>query len=454
MSFMLPHTIKPENLRFFKITQVAYIIGFVGHTLSAIRFQLIGIPEMFWFNCLYSIPAFTFSFFMNRRGHHNIAFAFAFFELLVHQSLGIYFIGWAAGFQYWLIYLIGLSFFNAHWNRKVRFLCFSIVFSAFIILYMFFKTSTAYTFSEAEYDVMYLGSSFGALLLVALLINYYVQTATQAEEKLKSANHELSKQKIQISQTLEERNQAFKRLDHELSEAADYVKNILPDPLTTDSVRVDWRFIPSASLGGDAFGYHWLDKNHFSFYLIDVSGHGVRPALLSISVINALRSESLPDTDFYKPETVMSSLNKAFPSDKNNAMFFTAWYGVYNIENRILNFASAGHPPGLLLSQDQNLNIETLRTPNLIIGALEDAEFESQQIQISENSRLYIFSDGIYEIKKVDGKMWRFGEFTDFISSLEQKNQLNFNNLIEQTRIIGNCESFQDDYTIMEIRFI
>jgi adenylate cyclase len=70
------------------------------------------------------------------------------------------------------------------------------------------------------------------------------------------------------------------RLNRELSEAADYVRTILPQPLTEGTIRTDWRFVPSTSLGGDAFGYHWVDKDHFAIYLIDVSGHGVGAALL------------------------------------------------------------------------------------------------------------------------------------------------------------------------------
>ncbi|NIR17477.1 MAG: SpoIIE family protein phosphatase, partial [Desulfobacterales bacterium] len=88
--------------------------------------------------------------------------------------------------------------------------------------------------------------------------------------------------------------EALARLNAELSEAADYVKSLLPPPIVTGPVRADWRFVPSASLGGDSFGYHWLDEDHFAIYLVDVSGHGVGAALLSVSVINALRSHTLP----------------------------------------------------------------------------------------------------------------------------------------------------------------
>jgi phosphoserine phosphatase RsbU/P len=95
-------------------------------------------------------------------------------------------------------------------------------------------------------------------------------------------------------------------------------------------VRIDWKFIPSNSLGGDAFGYHWLDDDNFAIYLLDISGHGVGAALLSVSVMNALRSESLLNTDFCEPDQVLASLNHAFPGEQHNDMFFTIWYGVFN----------------------------------------------------------------------------------------------------------------------------
>jgi sigma-B regulation protein RsbU (phosphoserine phosphatase) len=69
-------------------------------------------------------------------------------------------------------------------------------------------------------------------------------------------------------------------LNQELADAADYVRTILPKPITEGPIRTDWRFVPSTSLGGDAFGYHMVDENHFAIYLIDVSGHGVGAALL------------------------------------------------------------------------------------------------------------------------------------------------------------------------------
>src|SRR6185369_7957197 len=71
-----------------------------------------------------------------------------------------------------------------------------------------------------------------------------------------------------------QRNEAYRKLAEserllaeEMAQAAKYVRSLLPPPLKKDPIHIDWRFVPSTQLGGDAFGYHWLDKDHFAFFL-------------------------------------------------------------------------------------------------------------------------------------------------------------------------------------------
>ena len=140
-----------------------------------------------------------------------------------------------------------------------------------------------------------------------------------------------------------------RRLADDVDEAARYVESLLPEPLRRGSIRAEWRFIPSADLGGDSFGYHPLDDQHFALYLLDVCGHGVGAALLSVSALNALRSQSLPQTDFRDPGQVLNALNRAFPMDQQNGKFFTIWYGVYNATTRLLRLLPAAATPAALL---------------------------------------------------------------------------------------------------------
>ena len=178
---------------------------------------------------------------------------------------------------------------------------------------------------------------------------------------------EQKKAEALLNKTLLDRNEVLKQLSHELSDATGYIKTVLPQPITSGTLLADWRFIPSQSLGGDTFGYHWLDDEHFAIYLVDASGHGWAAALLSVSVINVLRSQSLPDTNFNKPHQVLFSLNNAFPSEKNNDLFFTIWYGVYNTHSHQLVYTSGGHPPALLLPRTISGIVQWISSELLIL---------------------------------------------------------------------------------------
>ena len=196
----LPQKNKSINNRFFKITQAAYIYGFIGHFILAFIFYFFQIIELMWFNILFSVPAFSISFFVNRLGRHSLAFLFAYTELLCHQIAGIYFLGWDFGFQFIFIYLAGLTFFNSYWKKWIRIFLFSIVFFSILVLYLGFKNSQVYEVPQIICDISYLTSCLSTLFAIALLINYYVHSAENAESNLRFANAQLDKAYKEVKQ--------------------------------------------------------------------------------------------------------------------------------------------------------------------------------------------------------------------------------------------------------------
>ena len=258
-----------------------------------------------------------------------------------------------------------------------------------------------------------------------------------------------------LNKSLLERNEVLKLLNNELSDAAGYVKTVLPQKISSGALLTDWRFIPSTSLGGDSFGYHWLNEDHFALYLIDVSGHGWAAALLSVSVINVLRSHALPNTDFHKPEQVLFALNNTFPSERHNDMFFTIWYGVYCISSRQLIYASGGHPPALLFSDVslENAQVEQLRTPNFIIGGDPHTLYQSKVQEVSIPARLFVFSDGVFDITKSDGSIWGFNEFLEFMVQSSKADQSILDSLLSYAQQLSQKVTFDDDFSVLEIVF-
>lgn len=184
----IPNTVHYENEKFFEITQIAYIVGLVVHCLALVLFWHFKLHEMAWFNLIVSIPIFVFAFIINRLGRHNLAFGLAFAELLGHQSLSIYFIGWEYGIQYWLVLLMALSFFNANWKLSIKVLCFSIVWATFLLLYISRGNSHISTFaSKSEANAIYILFSSIALILLGFLINYYAQASNTIEKTLRKS---------------------------------------------------------------------------------------------------------------------------------------------------------------------------------------------------------------------------------------------------------------------------
>jgi sigma-B regulation protein RsbU (phosphoserine phosphatase) len=244
------------------------------------------------------------------------------------------------------------------------------------------------------------------------------------------------------------------RLAEELSEAGKYVISLLPPPLKGE-VATDWRFIPSVELGGDAFGYHWIDPDHFALYLLDVCGHGVKAALLSISAMNVLRTETLPATDFRQPSQVLSGMNDAFQMDRHDGMYFTLWYGVYERSTRQLSFANGGHPPAVLFAGPSADAAEPVELSNhgMIVGAFPGTTFDQQVRLLSDFSRLYVFSDGIYEVSRPDGPMLTFQEFVDILSSESKSPVSPVERTIDRIRAEHGQEDFEDDVSIIEVTF-
>ena len=246
-----------------------------------------------------------------------------------------------------------------------------------------------------------------------------------------------------------EENEAHLR--EELSKAAAYVQSLLPEPMN-DRVQTDWRFIPSVSLGGDAFGYHWLDDHRLALFLLDVCGHGVGPALLSITAMNVISKKSLPNIDFGDPGAVLSELNNRFQMDDHQGMFFTIWYGVYDEQKKSLDWSGGGHPPALLMNKGSDSPL-LLESDGPMVGAVKDLQFDTHTCDVDPGSRLVLYSDGIYEIKKPDNTLWTLEEFVELVASQPSHDVSSVDAIIGSVKAVSGQNLFEDDCSVVEFTF-
>jgi serine phosphatase RsbU (regulator of sigma subunit)/Flp pilus assembly protein TadD len=277
----------------------------------------------------------------------------------------------------------------------------------------------------------FIGGTFTFLVITIGLFNRY-RFKTKTNKKLAELNYKLT--------------DLNEQMEDELNQAASYIQSLLP-PKINDRIKTDYMFIPSSQLGGDSFGYSWLNDNLFSFYLIDVSGHGVGSALLSTTVLNLLKTKNLPDADFTDPASVLNSLNRNFDMDEHEGKYFAIWYGVMDIENNELSCASAMHPPALNINND---GITKLGKKDIMIGAFPEYEYNNSYYQLSNGDKVYLFSDGCFEIGSEQKNALEFDDFTKILHN-NSKSIKPLENIFSELSSINMSENFGDDYSIIEL---
>jgi sigma-B regulation protein RsbU (phosphoserine phosphatase) len=162
-----------------------------------------------------------------------------------------------------------------------------------------------------------------------------------------------------------------------------------------------------------------------AIYVADVSGHGVAASLLSVAISRMLTPDPSAASLVVKPTgdparphivpplDVATELNRRFPMQDSGGKYFTLVYGVVDLETREFTYVSAGHPP--VVRQSPNQEPEVIRLDGMAIGWTPDADFEQTTITLNQGERLCIYSDGVPEA--MDPEFNQFGN-TRFMASL------------------------------------
>ncbi len=196
-------------------------------------------------------------------------------------------------------------------------------------------------------------------------------------------------------------------MSRDLRAAADLQHALLPSELPKSAeMNFAYRFKPCSDVGGDSLNVISLDDRHVAVYILDVSGHGVAPALLSVTLTHML--SAAPDRSFLyhsaaddmgkpriaRPAEVATRLNRHFLANPGVSHFFTMIYGILDKHSAEFRYVAAGHLGPIHFSRGARRIGETGGIP---IGLLPDASYEEYSLALSRGDRLYLCTDGIIE---------------------------------------------------------
>ena len=235
-----------------------------------------------------------------------------------------------------------------------------------------------------------------------------------AGERIVRLEHALRKQNVQLQE-------AGERMRSDLEAAAQVQRAMLPrQNIVTAQARTAWAYEPTDQLAGDALGLHLIDDRYLAAYVIDVSGHGVPAALLSVTAMHYLEPEPenaslLRDMargsglgSVQKPSVVAAELNRRFSADNSDNRFLTMILGVLDTFEGRLMAASAGHPLPIIL-RGQNV-VPVADVGGLPVAMFGSATYADLTVQLEPGDRVYLFSDGIVEQASPAGRDAMFGQ--------------------------------------------
>jgi sigma-B regulation protein RsbU (phosphoserine phosphatase) len=208
---------------------------------------------------------------------------------------------------------------------------------------------------------------------------------------------DIEQQKIEL-----QKKQAL--IDRDLDSAAAIQKSLLPDKSPAiDHIQVAWTFEPCEQIGGDIFNIHHMDERSVGLYMLDVCGHGVPAALISVAVSQFLNStDGLlgSNCELLSPEIVLNKLDHSFPFERFDS-FFSIIYMTIDVKDGWLDYSCAGHPSPLLVRSDGAMDFLDQRGP--IIGFGSGKPFGQSSIQLQAGDRVILYTDGLIESRNPAG---------------------------------------------------
>jgi phosphoserine phosphatase RsbU/P len=274
------------------------------------------------------------------------------------------------------------------------------------------------------------------------------------QQGLADKNHQLAKINAQLQS-------AHRLVEDDLRAAAWMQQRLLPLPTQhAPGVRCAWRLQPCGYIAGDIFNLFPLDENETGFYLLDVSGHGVPAAMMSVTLSMVLTPNAthgsplkLHDTATgmsrtLSPEEAVRELNRRFQSRDDR--YFTLIYGVLDTRSSTLRFAQAGHPSPVLMRSGKETTI--LGTGGMPIGLWPEIEFDCFDISVSPGDRILLYSDGVTECVNAHGLA--FGE-ERLLAFLHDQEALPLEELLrgllDEITVWHGDSEFRDDVSLLAI---
>jgi len=261
---------------------------------------------------------------------------------------------------------------------------------------------------------------------------------------------------IQLQKLELQENQ--KQLKQDLQSAAGIQQSLLPDRSPRiRNLSISWRFEPCEEIGGDIFNLHRIDDNHVGIYMLDVCGHGVPAALISVAVSQFMHSDKGlmgNDCQLMSPETILRNLDEAFPFERFDTYFSIICLTI-DITSGLMSYSCAGHPPPVLLRTDGTLELLEKRGPAIGAGFETVPRFGQEDKKLHMGDKVILYTDGLVESRNAEGEAFGVQRFLDALKIDGGKTvDVMVNTLYDKLKVFRRGAKPDDDISLLGLEYV
>ncbi len=170
------------------------------------------------------------------------------------------------------------------------------------------------------------------------------------------------------------------------------------------------RYIPMSAIAGDFYDIQLQDRTGVGILIADVSGHGVGAALISSMLKIAFASQAHHIADC---ALVLNEINNILLG-KIEDSFVTACSLFIDLEQGVIRYSNAGHPPPILWKKSKK-EFHSLSQAGIILGPFPDSSYENYELDITKEDRIVLYTDGMAETKNKSGEYFGDDRIREFV---------------------------------------
>lgn len=184
--------------------------------------------------------------------------------------------------------------------------------------------------------------------------------------------------------------------EEELQLAISVQKSVLSKPLLQENIQITGEFHPSHELSGDLYYWNQISPSQYAVFIMDVVGHGMSSALVSMSIRSLLRGLFGNVQDLLQIYSELNTQMKSLNITKGSInTFFTCIYLLIDTKEQSIQYVNAGHPPGIVIEAENVIELDKGSVP---IGILESPSVEKGTFFYNGNVEILLYTDGLLEL--------------------------------------------------------